>query len=86
MTEHHEATALPVYRVLPCPVSAVSWRPRRLVHRAFRLPAGPQRPLTETEHRQMGEYLEASGIEDGFCQDLAAATEEMIPQFNMTDV
>ena len=47
---------------------------------------GPQRPLTETEHRQMREYLEASGIEDGFCQDLAAATEEMIPQFDMTGV
>ena len=47
---------------------------------------GPQRPLTETEHRQMREYLEASGIEDGFCQNLDAATEEMIPKFNMTGV
>ena len=47
---------------------------------------GPQRPLTETEHRQMREYLEVSGIEDGFCQDLDAATEEMIPKFNMTGV
>jgi putative pyruvate formate lyase activating enzyme len=47
---------------------------------------GPQRPLTATEHRQMREYLEASGIEDGFCQDLAAATQEMIPQFDMTGV
>lgn len=47
---------------------------------------GPQRPLTETEHRQMREYLEASGIEDGFCQDLCAATEEMVPKFNLTGV
>ena len=47
---------------------------------------GPQRPLTEMEHRQMRQYLEASGIEDGFCQELAAATEEMIPKFNLTGV
>ena len=47
---------------------------------------GPQRLLTETEHRQMREYLEVSAFEDGFCQNLCAATEEMIPQFKKTGV
>ena len=45
-----------------------------------------QRTLTPEEYDEASEYLFASGIEDGFMQDLSSATAEAIPAFDGTGV
>ncbi|MGI6028709.1 MAG: radical SAM protein [Candidatus Heteroscillospira sp.] len=40
-----------------------------------------QRPVTREEYDRVISYLELSGIENGFVQDLSAAGEEYIPEF-----
>ena len=44
------------------------------------------RRLTKEEHRRAVDYLGASGIGDGFYQDLDASGEEFIPAFDLTGV
>lgn len=44
------------------------------------------RTLTREEYDRAKSYLELSGIENGFYQDLCSATEEMIPDFDLTGV
>ena len=44
------------------------------------------RPLTEAEHRAAIRYLEGSGIEDGFYQDLGSVSESFIPPFDLTGI
>lgn len=44
------------------------------------------RTLTVQEHKEAVAYLEASPIEDGFYQDLDAATDELVPDFDGTGV
>ncbi|MBR6259342.1 MAG: radical SAM protein [Oscillospiraceae bacterium] len=44
------------------------------------------RPLTREEHERAIEYLENSGIEDGFYQDLGSVGESFIPPFDLTGV
>ncbi len=44
------------------------------------------RPLTAEEAEAAEEYLFGSGIEDGFVQELSAADETFIPDFDLTGV
>ncbi len=44
------------------------------------------RPLTAEEAEAAEEYLFSSGIEDGFVQELSAADETFIPDFDLTGV
>ena len=44
------------------------------------------RPLSEEEHEKAIGYLESSGIEDGFYQDLGSVGESFIPPFDLTGV
>ena len=44
------------------------------------------RPLNRQEHERAIEYLGASGIEDGFYQDLGSVGESFIPPFDLTGV
>jgi putative pyruvate formate lyase activating enzyme len=44
------------------------------------------RRLTQQEYDAAIEYLEASGIEDGFFQELSSAKEEYIPEFDLRGV
>ena len=44
------------------------------------------RPLSEEEHERAIKYLESSGIEDGFYQDLGSVGESFIPPFDLTGV
>lgn len=44
------------------------------------------RPISADEHARAQSYLSLSGIEAGYFQDLAAATDEMIPHFDFTGV
>jgi putative pyruvate formate lyase activating enzyme len=45
-----------------------------------------QRRVTEEEYERCCSYLDFSGIEFGYCQDLESATGEMIPDFDGTGV
>ena len=45
-----------------------------------------QRSLTQEEYDRCRSYLELSGIENGFFQELDAAGTEMIPAFDLTGV
>ena len=45
-----------------------------------------QRRLTLSEYDAAAAYLNASGIEDGFYQELSAAKEEYIPEFDLSGV
>ena len=45
-----------------------------------------QRRLTQEEYDLCREYLDASGIEDGFFQELSSAEEEYIPPFDLTGI
>jgi putative pyruvate formate lyase activating enzyme len=45
-----------------------------------------QRRLTQAEYNAAMEYLAASGIEDGFFQELSSAKEEYIPDFDLSGV
>ena len=45
-----------------------------------------QRRLTQEEYELCRKYLEASGIEDGFFQELSSAEEEYIPPFDLQGV
>ena len=50
-------------------------------------PDGPlSRRLNEDEYNEIADYLFASGIEDGFMQELSSASEEYIPPFDLTGV
>lgn len=40
-----------------------------------------RRPITQEEYDRVVSYLELSGIENGYVQDLSAAGEEYIPEF-----
>ena len=44
------------------------------------------RRLNESEYEEVAEYLYASGIEDGFMQELSSAKEEYIPPFDLSGV
>lgn len=44
------------------------------------------RPLTKDEYERAQSYLNLSGIENGYFQELSSATVEMIPDFDMTGV
>lgn len=44
------------------------------------------RRLTQKEYDAATRYLEASGIEDGFYQELSSAKEEYIPEFDLSGV
>jgi putative pyruvate formate lyase activating enzyme len=44
------------------------------------------RRLTQEEYDEISEYLYASGIEDGFMQELSSAKEEYTPPFDLTGV
>lgn len=44
------------------------------------------RRLTMEEYSRAGSYLELSGIGNGYFQELTSATEEMIPDFDLTGV
>lgn len=44
------------------------------------------RSLTEAEYFEMRDYMGASGIMDGFFQDLEAAGEEFVPEFDFTGI
>lgn len=44
------------------------------------------RRITPEEYEEAIAYLEASGIEDGFYQELSSAEEEYIPDFDLTGV
>ena len=44
------------------------------------------RRITRQEYDSAMEYLEASGIEDGFFQDLSSAKEEYTPDFDLTGI
>ncbi len=44
------------------------------------------RRISEEEYSAAMEYLESSGIEDGFFQELSSAKEEYIPPFNLEGV
>ena len=44
------------------------------------------RPISKDEHARAQSYLSLSGIEAGYFQDLAAATDEMVPHFDFTGV
>lgn len=46
------------------------------------LPAPLNRRLTPEEYEGALSWLELCGIEQGFTQDLAAATDELLPEFN----
>ena len=45
-----------------------------------------QRRITQDEYDTIMEYLEDSGIEDGFFQELSSAKEEYIPPFDLEGV
>ncbi len=45
-----------------------------------------QRRLTQEEYDRCREHLDASGIEDGFFQELSSAEEEYIPPFDLTGI
>ncbi|SHH64736.1 putative pyruvate formate lyase activating enzyme [Sporobacter termitidis DSM 10068] len=45
-----------------------------------------RRRLTQEEYDEAVGYLEASGIEDGFFQELSSAKEEYIPEFDLRGV
>lgn len=45
-----------------------------------------QRRITQDEYDAAVEYLESSGIEDGFFQELSSAKEEYIPPFDLEGV
>ena len=45
-----------------------------------------QRRLTQEEYDLCREHLDASGIEDGFFQELSSAEEEYIPPFDLTGI
>lgn len=44
------------------------------------------RRLSESEYLRVYRYLESSGIEEGFYQDLSSAEEEFIPDFDLSGV
>lgn len=44
------------------------------------------RRLTQEEYREAVAYMERSGIEDGFYQELSSAKEEYTPEFDLTGV
>ena len=44
------------------------------------------RRITPEEYEEATAYLDASGIEDGFYQELSSAEEEYIPDFDLTGV
>ena len=44
------------------------------------------RPVSQEEYDRAQAYLAASGIENGYYQDLSSATDEMIPHFDFTGV
>ena len=44
------------------------------------------RRITSEEYEEATAYLDASGIEDGFYQELSSAEEEYIPDFDLTGV
>lgn len=44
------------------------------------------RRLTEDEYSEIIAYMESSGIEDGFFQELSSASEEYTPPFDLTGV
>lgn len=54
--------------------------------RGPRLPAELSRTLTPEEHGAAVAYLEDSGIEAGFYQELSSATDELIPDFDGSGV
>ena len=41
------------------------------------------RRLTQEEYDEIEDYLMASGIEDGFMQELSSASEEYVPPFDL---
>ena len=45
-----------------------------------------ERCVSTEEFELVRHYMETRGIEDGFVQDLASATDEMIPAFDLTGV
>lgn len=45
-----------------------------------------KRRLTQEEYDAATQYLEASGIEDGFFQELSSAKEEYIPDFDLKGI
>jgi len=45
-----------------------------------------QRRITQEEYDEAMAYLESSGIEDGFFQELSSAQEEYIPPFDLTGI
>ena len=45
-----------------------------------------RRTLTEEEYERCRSYLELSGIENGYFQELSSACAEMIPDFDLTGV
>ena len=45
-----------------------------------------QRRLTQEEYELCCRYLDSSGIEDGFYQELSSADEEYIPPFDLHGV
>jgi putative pyruvate formate lyase activating enzyme len=45
-----------------------------------------QRRLTKEEYDAAVSYLEASGVEDGFYQELSSAAEEYIPEFDLRGI
>jgi putative pyruvate formate lyase activating enzyme len=45
-----------------------------------------QRRLSQAEYDAATSYLEASGIEDGFFQELSSAKEEYIPEFDLRGI
>jgi putative pyruvate formate lyase activating enzyme len=47
---------------------------------------GLNRRLTQEEYNAAMEYLNDSGIEDGFFQELSSAKEEYIPEFDLSGV
>lgn len=44
------------------------------------------RTISETEHLRAREYLNLSGIKKGYFQEPSSATEEMIPDFDLTGI
>ncbi len=45
-----------------------------------------KRRLTQDEYNEAAHYLDASGIEDGFYQELSSAQEEYIPDFDLSGI
>lgn len=54
----------------------------------FGIPPYPElrRTLTQEEYDAAADYLFDSGIEDGFMQELSSATDEMLPDFDLTGI